>query len=56
MKISKSVYGYIILFIFLGGLIITKLAGVWVIYDRDDLDSKHKSSAEVIQYITEYKG
>lgn len=56
MKIPKSVYGYIIVFVFLGGLIITKLAGVWVINDRDDLESKRNASAPVIQYINEYNG
>lgn len=36
MKISKLAYGFIILGILMGGLIITRLFGLWEVSDREN--------------------
>lgn len=56
MKISKSVYGFIIALIFLGGLILTNLLGVWEITDRDSGGGGRHSSALGIHYEVLKKG
>lgn len=50
MKISKYAYGFIIIGVLFGGLIITKLIGVWDVSDRGAGDSKH--SMQVEKYLS----
>lgn len=46
MRISKFVYGFMIVGILLGGLIITNIAGVWNFKDRSNSGGRHAMSTD----------
>ncbi len=53
MKISKNAYGFIIISIFLGVLIITHLAGIWDVSVKSDANEGSRHAMSTLHYAGE---
>lgn len=53
MKISKIAYGFIIIGVLFGGLIITKLLGVWDVTERGKSGDSNRHAMSSYNYVIE---